>query len=776
MKTYFTDFSILFVCCVCFLSFEMKASEKDKVVVQASPFQLSDTRLLPGSPFRNAMDKDAEWLLELEPDRLLHRFYLNAGLPAKAPIYDGWESRGVSGHTLGHYLSACSMMYAASGDQRFKDRVDYIIRELAICQAARKTGYVGGILNEDKLWEDVSKGQIKYDGFNLNGYWVPWYTQHKVLAGLIDSFLYARNEQAKQVAVSFCDWVVKTFDTLTEGQFQNMLASEHGGINESFAEMYSITGNEAYLQLAKKFYHKAVLDPLKEQRDELSGKHSNTQIPKVIGVARLYELTGEQGYHTIASYFWNQMVDHHSYLNGGNSDHEHLGLPGQLNDRLSEFTSETCNTYNMLKLTRHLFTWDVQSRYFDYYERALYNHILASQNPGNGMVCYCIPLKSGMEKAYSTPTGSFWCCVGTGLENHVKYAGDVFYKSSDGALLVNLFIPVSLNWKEKGMTVTMETGFPEENKVRIKFGGKSQKFPVKIRCPKWATNGMIVTVDGKRKRVTAVPGAYFTLEHKWTDCSEVILEIPMSIYTESMPDNPNRIGVFYGPILLSAGLGNREVKIYDIPVFIADKEKVNKSVKPLAGRPLTFITSGTTFPENIELTPFYKMHEQKYAVYFDVFPAKEWESKKREYQELHEKDRELAAKTVDEFRIGEMQPERDHELKSYHSDAGNVNGLKFRHAYNGWFSFRAKVKPDQPVRMQCKFWGADREKRNFDIYIDDKLFKTVSLKGEHGQMLFDEVYDIPDSLTRAKKKVTVKFQSHKDNYAGGLFGFRILTY
>ena len=768
---------LLLTCCISVISCKTKETVQSKVELEAIPFRLSDTRLSEGSPFKHAMDKNTEWLLEIEPDRLLHRFHVNAGLEPKGDVYGGWESRGVSGHTLGHYLSACARMYAASGDKRFKERVDYIVSELTKCQNARKTGYVGAIPDEDKIWAEVSSGDIRSAGFDLNGGWVPWYTQHKVLAGLIDACLYAENEQAKAVAVKLSDWVVKMFDHLTEQQFQAMLVCEFGGMNEALAEMYALTGNESYLRLANKFYHKAILDPLKEQRDELVGKHSNTQIPKIIGAARLYELTADKDYHAIATYFWDRMVHHHSYLNGGNSNYEHLGLPDQLNDRLSAFTSETCNTYNMLKLTNHLFSWDGKSAdYFDYYERALYNHILASQNPATGMVCYCVPLESGTEKAYSTPDHSFWCCVGSGIENHTKYAESVFYQSSDGGLLVNLFIPVSLNWGAKNMTVTMETEFPEDNLIHFKFKGKAQKFPLRIRYPKWAKDRIKVRLNGAEKEITPDVGTYFTLEERWGEQTTLELEIPMSIYTESMPDNPSRIGIFYGPLLLAAGLGKEEVQVYDIPVFISDSQRLEETIKPVDGKPLTFTTSTYTSPENIELVPFYKTHEQKYAVYFDVFSTQDWKSRKKEYQMLYEKHQALKAKTVDEFRPGEMQPERDHELKSQHSNAGSVEKYKYRDAFNGWFSFKVQVKPDQPVRMLCTYWGTDKEKRNFDIYIDDQYFRSVSLKGEHGKATFDEQYDIPQSFTKGKEEITVKFQSHKDNYAGGLFGFRILTH
>lgn len=571
------------------LSCTQKTVNRDVIELKATPFDPADTHLLEGSVFKHAMDKNAEWLLSLEPDRLLHRFRLNANLEPKAEIYAGWETLGVSGHSLGHYLSACAMMYATTGNKEFKARVDYIVDELAECQKARKTGYVGAIPDEDRIWKEVSEGNIRYDGFGLNGGWVPWYALHKVWAGLIDSYKLTGSKQALEVVTKMSDWAVNMLSGLSEEQFQQMLACEFGGMNESFAEMYAITGNEAYLELAKKFYHKRILDPLKEGKDQLSGEHSNTQVPKIIGTARLYELTNDTDYQKISTFYWDRIVNHHTYLNGGNSNHEHLGAPDVLNDRLSINTSETCNTYNMLKLTQHLFSWSGDASYFNFYERALYNHILASQNPDDGMVCYFVPLESGSEKVFSTPFDAFWCCVGTGFENHTKYAENVFFKANDGGLFVNLFIPTALQWKQKGINIRMETKFPEEEAVKIKFEGKKQRFPLHIRYPKW-TKDISVEVDGVSKQVEGEPGEYFTLNEEWGTGVELIFKMPMSIYTESMPDNANRIGVFYGPVLLSASLGKEKPEVYDLPVFVGNKEDVATNITKKGEGALAFTT------------------------------------------------------------------------------------------------------------------------------------------------------------------------------------------
>ncbi len=368
----------------------------------------------------------------------------------KAEVYGGWEKLGVSGHSLGHYLSACSMMYASSGDKRYKEKVDYIIDELAICQQARKTGYVGAIPGEDSLWDQVAAGDIR-SGALLNGSWVPWYTLHKMLAGLVDAYQYTNNKKALDIATKFCDWIDVKFKNLTEKQFQAMLDCEQGGMNEALANMYALTGNKKYLELSYKFDHKKILDPLADGEDILPGKHANTQIPKVIGAIRQYELTGNEKEEKTADFFWQTVVDHHSYVIGGNSNFEHFDEPDKLSDNLSDNTTETCNSYNMLKLTRHLFALNADAHYMDYYERTLYNHILASINPETGMTCYYVPLASDGMKTYATPTESFWCCTGTGMENHVKYGNTIYAKGNDGSLYVNLFIPSTLGWKERNM-------------------------------------------------------------------------------------------------------------------------------------------------------------------------------------------------------------------------------------------------------------------------------------------------------------------------------------
>lgn len=776
MKKYlFCIFVFVFVCCFNIAQCMDSVQIKDCIEKEVEFFPLSDLRLLESDGlFSHAMRMNEKWLLSLEPDRLLSRYRTNAGLKPKGKEYGGWESTGVSGHSLGHYLSACSRMYAATGNIEFKNRVDYIVEELFLCQTKRGTGYVGAIPSEDKIWDEVAAGNIRSEGFDLNGGWVPWYTLHKLWAGLIDSYRYADCCQALSVVVGLSDWAVEKFKNLTEEQFQTMLMCEFGGMNEAFSEVYAITGNKKYLSMAKKFYHKNIMDPLAIGKDELAGKHSNTQIPKVIGVARMYELTGDLKNKNIAEFFWNRMVRHHSYLNGGNSNYEHLAEPDSLNAQLSAYTSETCNTYNMLKLTKHLFTWDANAFYIDYYERALYNHILASQNPETGMVCYYVPLETATKKEYSTPFDSFWCCVGSGMENHTKYAECVFSRhiSNDG-LMVNLYIPTELNWKEKNMKIRLETTFPMSSEMTIRFEGNAQSFPLYIRCPEWAKDGVEVTFNDKSYKIEALPGSYFVLNEIWSDSAVLKLNFPMSLYTESMPDNANKLGIFYGPLLLGVPLGCEKIEVYDYPNFISDKKcsiigRINKTDEPLK------FSAHTANGKKVTLIPFYEIYNQMHAVYFDVFTEDGWKVQKEKYYEIIQNRKNLELRTVDHLRIGEMQPERDHNLQSEASNVGVVNGCHYRDAYNGWFSFDVCVDSSSDLQMLCSYWGADKNNRNFDIYIDNVLFTTVKLEGSHGSKTFDVVYDIPQKYVKGKKKVNIKFQSHKNNFAGGLFDFRII--
>ena len=371
-------------------------------------FNLSDVKLLD-SEFKNAQELDKQYLLTLDPDRLLAPFLREAGLDPKAESYPNWENTGLDGHIGGHYLTGLSLMYAATGDREIKERLDYMISELKRCQDANGNGYIGGVPGGEAMWKEVKNGEIRAGSFDLNGKWVPLYNIHKTFAGLRDAWLYTGNKTAKQMLIAMTGWMLDLVSGLSDEQIQTMLNSEHGGLNETFADVAEITGDEKYLELAKRFSHRAILDPLIKHHDELDGKHANTQIPKVIGYQRIAELDGDASWADASLYFWNEVVNDRSVCIGGNSVREHFHPKDDFSGMMNYVEGpETCNTYNMLKLTKMLYKDNGNdSRFIDYYEKALYNHILASINPETGGLVYFTPMRPNHYRVYSQPETSF---------------------------------------------------------------------------------------------------------------------------------------------------------------------------------------------------------------------------------------------------------------------------------------------------------------------------------------------------------------------------------
>jgi DUF1680 family protein len=595
-------------------------------------FDLRDVRLLD-SPFKRAMDLNARYLLSLEPDRFLCYFRTNAGLKPKAEAYGGWEApNSGAGRCLGHYLSALSLQFRASGDARFKQRVDYIVDELALCQ--QTNGLLTAQAGVKEAFAELATGK----GDALRKSRVPWYIQHKIFAGLRDAYLLTGNEKAKALLVRMSDWAVDVTQALDETQFQIMLDQEHGGMREVLADVYAMTGNTRYLTLANRFSHTKIIAPLEAGRDELGGLHANTQIPKLTGSARIYELTGDRKEREAAEFFWNCVVHHHSYAIGGNSDDERFDAPDQLARHLSAVTCETCNTYNMLKLTRHLFEWKPDAGYADYYERALYNQILASQDPENGMFTYYVSLKPGHFRTYSTPTDSFWCCVGTGMENHAQYGNSIYFHDDDN-LFVNLFIPSELTWREKRIVVKQETRYPESDRTTFTLAcSEPVVLTFNIRHPGWALPGLEINVNGEPVATSAEPGTFAQVRRQWHDGDKIEVKIPMGLRTEPLPDDPNKIIIFYGPIVLGGQLGTNGMpesqesrdarkftKVPDpkVPALATGHRLIESWLKPVAGQSLTFRTEGVGRPRDVTLVPFYRQYNERYTVCWDVLTGAE---------------------------------------------------------------------------------------------------------------------------------------------------------
>ena len=416
-------------------------------------FHLSQVRLLD-SPFYRAQQTDLNYILALEPDRLLAPFLIDAGFDPLEERYGNWESTGLDGHIGGHYLSALSMMYASTGDEALLKRIHYMIGWLKKCQDKNGNGYVGGIPNGRELWEEIQRGKIDSGNFTLNSRWVPLYNIHKLFAGLRDVYLFTDTGTSLDILIGLSDWLYDVVKNLTDEQIQEMLKSEHGGLNEVLADVYEVTGDEKYLGLSVRLSHKVLLDSLLKRENKLTGLHANTQIPKVIGFKKTADMANNEDWEKASEFFWNTVVDRWTVSIGGNSVREHFHPADDYSSMVeSNQGPETCNTYNMLRLTKMLFLKDPQKKYLEYYERALFNHILSSQHPGEeGGFVYFTPMRPRHYRVYSKAQHCFWCCVGSGLENHSKY-GELIYAYDEHDIYVNLFIPSVLSWKRKAYSL-----------------------------------------------------------------------------------------------------------------------------------------------------------------------------------------------------------------------------------------------------------------------------------------------------------------------------------
>ena len=703
----------------------------------AVPFNLKEITLLD-SPFKDAMTLNARWLLELQPDRLLYRYRVSAGITPKDSSYTGWEER-FSGHTLGHYMSACAMMYAATGDDIFEKRLDYIIDELEICQDASGNGYVGGVRNGREIFGRIKKGDIdlQYNGFLLNGGRVPWYNMHKLFAGLIDAYNHTGNEKAKKILINLSDWACDLVSGLPEEKLQDMLQSEHGGINESFASVYALTGDVKYLDLAKRFNHKIILDPLSESRDELDGQHANSQIPKVIGVLRQFEFGSDSGCFKIADFFWNIIVNHHSYVIGGNAESEYLGPPDHLHDLITDFTCENCGTYNMLKLTKSLFCLNPSIEKADFYERALYNQILASQNPENGTVTYFSGLAAGSSRNYCSPDKSFWCCTGTGFENHAKYGEAIYFKDINGGLFINLFIPSELNWTEKGLKLAQETKFPFSGEMTFKFNLKHPvKMSIKLRHPAWAAGDIEIEINGKKQQVSSAPGSYIELNRKWNDGDAIKYNLPMSLTTETIPDKNSVFACLYGPIVLAADLG-QGINDKSFPVIIKEELDIENIISVIDREKLVF--NMNAYPEDVKLLPYFATGEHTTAVYFNHISPAEWENVKRSFTETRFVPDKLKELATDQINLSNIEQNTEKEE-------------------NGRFTLNMKVSNIVPMALVCTFYRDPAGENSFDILIDEEFLTHVNMQ-QWENRLIKKYFNIPVDYTLGKNLVTVTFSS-----------------
>jgi DUF1680 family protein len=755
-------------------------------------FPLSAVRLLNG-PFLQAQQTDLKYMLELDPDRLLAPYLKEAGLQPKQNSYGNWENTGLDGHMGGHYLSALANMYAATGNQEILKRMNYMLEELDKCQQKNGDGYIGGVPGGKAMWKDVAAGKIKAGSFSLNDKWVPLYNIHKLYAGLTDCYLLTGNLKAKDILLKYADWAYRLTSGLSDSQIQELLKSEHGGMNEVFANIAAITGEERYLILARKFSHQAILKPLLNKEDVLTGMHANTQIPKVIGLMRIAEVSGDQNWANAADFFWNTVVKNRTVAIGGNSVREHFHAASDFSSMItSREGPETCNSYNMLKLTRHLFLSHPSAGYMDYYERTVYNHILSSQHPAGGFV-YFTPMRPGHYRVYSQPQEGFWCCVGSGLENHGKY-GELIYAHTDKDLFVNLFMASVLDWKEKGLKITQQTNFPdsENSGFEVKLDRPAQ-FSIHFRYPSWVEEGkMKINVNGKDQPVIKDSFAYVSINRKWKSGDRISITLPMHTTAEFLPDNSDWVSFLHGPVVLAAatdqsgmqGLkadGSRMghiasgplMPLDDAPLIVARKEALTKGIIADKTDVLGFVAADLIYQKkykNLHLVPFYKLYDTRYVLYWPYTSPDNLQSLLDTMRKKEEAAAVLEALTVDLINTGEQQPESDHQLMGEGTDTGLFLERHFRTG-NGWFSYHLKDTAGKAGKIRITYYGAEKN-RSFDILINNVLLKTVTLDGTKGEQFFEEEYQLPDNLKG--KNLVLKFSGRPNASIANIYEVRLM--
>ena len=709
-------------------------------------FGISDVRLTR-SAFKHAEDMDIQYLLALNPDRLLAPYLKGAGLTPKADNYTNWENTGLDGHIGGHYLSALSFMYAATGNEEIGRRLDYVLSELKRCQDTAGDGYLCGVPDGRKMWKEIEQGNVRAATFGLNDRWVPLYNIHKIYAGLRDAYLVAHRDEAKDMLVKLTDWMERTTANLTDAQMQDMLRSEHGGLNETFADVAAITGDKRYLTLAHRFSHDIILNPLLKQEDKLTGIHANTQIPKVIGFKRIADIEKNDDWSKAADFFWHTVVNNRSITIGGNSVYEHFHPADNFEPmRTSEQGPETCNTYNMLRLTKMLYATSADAKYMDYYERALFNHILSTQDPVQGGFVYFTPMRSGHYRVYSQPQTSFWCCVGSGLENHARYGEMIYAHKGNDQLYVNLFIPSTLEWGD--INIEQSTSFPDEEGTSVivtSKKGKNKKFTLNIRVPEWVNEGELsLTINGKTEKVNIADG-YVKVNRSWKDGDKLHISMPMHLRAIDMPDNSHNYSFLYGPIVLASRMGTQRqdgmfaddsrgghiaqgprLPLQNMPVVVGSTEDILSHITKTDGK-MEFTLKGVS-PENYEgmkLEPFYRIHESRYMVYWPVLSASEVAKRQEEVARQESIAQALEARTADKVTCGEQQPESDHFVKMEGSGTGNDGGVQWRETRQ-WFSYRMKTNGRKVTAVRIAF--RPENNRDARVLINDTeigLFSTA---------------------------------------------------
>lgn len=760
-------------------------------------FSLKDVKLLE-SPFKHARDLNVEVLLSYDVDRLLAPYLKEAGLEPKAPSFENWI--GLDGHIGGHYLTGLAIHYAATGDLRCKERLEYVVEELKRCQDMHGNGYVGGIPNGKNLWKEIESGNVGI----VWQYWVPWYNLHKTYAGLRDAWLYAGNEDAKSMFLKLCDWGVNLMSNLDDKQMESMLANEFGGMNEVYADAFQMTQDNRYLTLAKRFSHKEIFDAMSRKEDNLDNLHANTQVPKAVGYQRVAELTHDSIYTTAATFFWQTVVNNRSLSLGGNSRREHFPAEQDFLSYIEEREGpESCNTNNMLKLAGGLFRMNPDATYMDYYEKALYNHILSTQHPEHGGYVYFTSARPAHYRVYSQVNSAMWCCVGTGMENHGKY-GELIYSHNHDSLYVNLFIASELDWKERGVKLVQQTNFPIEGNstIRISLSKKSENLKLYIRYPGWVPKGELsVIVDGKDYAMNNAPQSYVLIDRQWNNGDEIQINMPMNFHLEELKNNPEFVSIFRGPILMGAKVGTEGlnglvagdhrwghiasgplVSIFDTPVLLGDRQDFIKQLNTIENNsreslsftlPKSFVKNEY---QNINLEPFYNIHDSRYMMYWLSMTNQDFIKLQDQLKKEEKAKLELDAKTIDFIKVGEQQPEVDHRMKELNTQKGIHDGNSWREvSSDGMLTYELQTKNKDNLTLHITYWGYEGQNRAFDILINNHVLASEDLSGKWNQSkFFDVKYEIPQEWLTDKDNFVLSFKARSGNRAGRIFKIRLV--
>ena len=786
----------VYIILVCWLL--INGNLRSQEVLYPNEFSLKDVVLLDG-PFKHARDLNIETLLKYDVDRILAPFLKEAGLPLKGEPFPNWE--GLAGHIGGHYLSAMAMNYAATGNIECKRRMEYMISEIMVCQETNGKnhpdwgiGYAGGVPDSKTIWSTLYEGDFSA----YRSAWAPWYNLHKLYAGLRDAWSYTGNEEAKAVFLKFCDWAIHVTSGLSDEQMQSMLDMEHGGINETLADAFQMTADQKYLTAAKRFSHRMLLDAMSSDIDNLDNKHANTQIPKAVGFQRIAELSGDMKYAEAGRFFWETVTSNRSLAFGGNSRREFFPDALSCFDFINDVEGpESCNSYNMLRLTECLFRTLPSARYADYYERTLFNHILSTQHPEHGGYVYFTPARPRHYRVYSAPDQGMWCCVGTGMENHGKYNQFIYTHKLD-SLFLNLFIASELTWKEKGIKLRQETGFPDEEQTLLTIVKGSKRFKLMIRYPGWVKDGELkILVNGNTVPVMSHPSSYVAIDRKWKAGDRVQVFLPMHITSEQLVNVPEYIAFMYGPILLGAKTGTEDLKgliaddsrwghipsgeklpVDEAPILIDDDIlSIAEKSEPLKDRPLTFKMPAIEIanPVNTVLEPFFRIHDARYMMYWMALTNNQYQEYIDSLALIEKAKFELEKRTIDFVAPGEHQSEADHLIENLNSNTGNFYDESWRDTRNeGYFSYAMRTNSEKDLCLIVRYWGAERGNRKFDIYIDnDKLISQDNTGSWNKNNFVETEYPVPDSLIEGKYQIRIKFQAQPGTSTSRVFYVRL---